>query len=128
MQPGVVPNFFERVKSHLQGHKYSNIFSAVHLFGHSLGGMLALVAEARRPGTFVSMYVFEPNVGEWCACFPCSVSVVSVFGGPSFVQPLFCLQGSQICAPVPGRHMHTSNGMRQDRSHGFDAIWDRHQA
>ncbi len=125
MQPGVVPNFFERMKSHLQGHEYSNIFPAVHLFGHSLGGMLALVAEARRPGTFVSMYVFEPNVGEWCASFPCSVQCFLCLVAPLLISRS-CLQGSQICAPVPGRHMHTS--IRQDRSHGFDAIWDRHQA
>jgi pimeloyl-ACP methyl ester carboxylesterase len=33
-----------------------------HLFGHSLGGAVGLLVEADAPGTFKSMYVYEPPV------------------------------------------------------------------
>jgi pimeloyl-ACP methyl ester carboxylesterase len=34
----------------------------VRAFGHSMGGACALLAEARRPGTFTSLFVYEPVV------------------------------------------------------------------
>lgn len=36
--------------------------SAIHSFGHSMGGAALLGAERARPGTFASMMVFEPIV------------------------------------------------------------------
>ena len=36
---------------------------AVFALGHSLGGALALAAEARAPGTFAAVYAFEPIAG-----------------------------------------------------------------
>lgn len=35
---------------------------AVRVFGHSLGGVVALAAEVRQPGTFEAMYLFEPVI------------------------------------------------------------------
>lgn len=32
------------------------------VFGHSMGGAIALIAEARHPGTFRAAYVFEPAI------------------------------------------------------------------
>lgn len=34
----------------------------VHGFGHSLGGRVLLLTEIQNPGTFASIFVFEPNV------------------------------------------------------------------
>lgn len=34
----------------------------LHVMGHSMGGAAALLAEHRRPGTFVSAYLYEPIV------------------------------------------------------------------
>jgi pimeloyl-ACP methyl ester carboxylesterase len=34
----------------------------LHAVGHSMGGAAALLAEHRRPGTFASLYVYEPIV------------------------------------------------------------------
>ena len=33
-----------------------------YCFGHSLGGALALLAEAAHPGTFAAIYAYEPAV------------------------------------------------------------------
>jgi pimeloyl-ACP methyl ester carboxylesterase len=35
---------------------------AVRVFAHSLGGVAALAAEIRQPGTFRAMYLFEPVI------------------------------------------------------------------
>jgi predicted alpha/beta superfamily hydrolase len=35
---------------------------AVRVLGHSLGGVAALAAEVRQPGTFEAMYLFEPVI------------------------------------------------------------------
>lgn len=34
----------------------------LHVFGHSMGGAVALAVEARRPGTFATAYVYEPII------------------------------------------------------------------
>lgn len=44
------------------GNKWRCVLPAVRVFGHSLGGLAALAAEAKQPGTFAAMYLFEPVV------------------------------------------------------------------
>ncbi|KAK9829491.1 hypothetical protein WJX72_006174 [[Myrmecia] bisecta] len=40
----------------------SQSWKGCHVFGHSLGAMVAVAAELQAPGTFHAMYLFEPGV------------------------------------------------------------------
>ena len=41
-----------------------------HIFGHSAGGLAAVLAEERQPGTFQAMYLYEPVVFSQGQDFP----------------------------------------------------------
>jgi pimeloyl-ACP methyl ester carboxylesterase len=51
-----------QVLSNCLNYPHSVLVPAVRVFGHSLGGVAALAAEVRQPGTFEAMHLFEPVI------------------------------------------------------------------